>query len=256
MAETPSAQVDVDEHPGLECPECGDTIRGSGKMPDKTALGGHRKRKHGVSGSADSSARARARRRQPAETAEDRDASVTPLSIVRQAADTVGGRGVPSGRQLGTGLGTAYGLTSLFVTSLIVDTDDRLTEQQRTDAIAFLAPSDSEALATMAPIGRVLSRTSLNRRYGRTFLDNLDVLDSIEAMAQQAARWRRYMTERRAGVAPTLGATIEAGPGPAPMSNAFVPGVTGPVEGRVIGPADLGRRDLVDDAAARQVGEP
>src|SRR4029077_19855038 len=86
-------------------------------------------------------------------------ARTRPLSAVADIGREAKGKGPPTAAQLGGALGKLYGHATVVVASVIVDHDRRLDDAQRDLVVEHLAATPEEALATMAPIGRVLAGT-------------------------------------------------------------------------------------------------
>jgi len=230
VAETPDAppvvrdSVSVGE--GLECPECHDIVIPPGKMSAKAALGLHRKNDHGVA-----STSPRRHRKKKADTdapptgGDGAEPTPRPLRLVTDTASRVGGKKAPTAQQLTAAFAKLYGYASFGVWSMVLDGDPNITTEDQHDAfIAQLAADDQTAIATVRPLARLTAGSKLNQRFGRAVVDNVDVVESLSAIFDQARAARSYFRARaQAGVPgpspvaagpPGLGSTQPAGPGP------------------------------------------
>lgn len=228
---------------GPVCPECtadaGAEVRIDkvGRAPDAMLLGLHRKKEHGVEGTG------RRTKRPPQSSRRGRSSAgagegATPLAVVRDMRDGAGKtKGAPTREQLTDSLGRGYGYGMTYLASAIVDGDPRFaTEADKDRAIEALAPTAQEATMTVAPVARALAGTSLNRKYGRGVVDNMDVLDCFFAISEQMRRFNTYRRERaqyEQGVASGTVRPFTRPPGSA-GDQAAEP------EGRVMTPADIG----------------
>lgn len=261
----PADELENDpEHPGLECPECGELVRGKGRWRDSTALGLHRRQAHDVVGASATSSRARAKRGTSSSSSSSKSkrdgGGVRPLSLVHDVARDAKGRGAPTAAQLTNAMGTAYGYATVLGASLAVG-NAPLTDEDRERLIDYLSATPDEATATMAPIARAIAKTEVVKRYGRGAIDNVDVLDAVAAIAQQVMRWRSVTRELRAmsaGAAPVSFLPPDGGAGVAPPpTEAFDPRATfvpPQPQGVVVTPAMAGRPDLEAEWMGRGEG--
>lgn len=169
-------------------------------------------------------------------SAKARDDDAHPvLAVVGDMADDVTGKGVPTEDQLTRAFGRGLGVVSLAVASWAVETDPRpLSESQKDEIEQWLTLAPQAATDVVQPIGRMFHRTSLNRRYGRQIVDNVDVVGAIADVALLALRWKRYISSRQAFdlAAPPPGVGVPAPgeyvpqvpvPSPAPGGQALGP---------------------------------
>lgn len=170
----------------ITCPECGQSFGGS---VARLNLGKHRKKEHPESWQPSAAGKASARRH---------SAVVEVVSEMAEEAGKGRAKGAPTEDQLTRAFGRGLGMVSIAVASYAVETDPRqpMTPDQEEQLTDYLALSPEGARDLMAPIGRMFHRTSLNRRYGRQIVDNVDVVSSVAELATFALRWRRYFRER------------------------------------------------------------
>lgn len=263
MAEAPAVTP-------LECPDCHQPVQPVGRQTPQMALGNHRWKEHGVRGKkADKKASAKRRqsagRQAPAEPVE----APAGLAIVRNITDPLeGGKGAPSAGQLTSAIGRGYGYLMMFRVSRIVESDPRLTDDQRVQVIEALAPAPDTCEAVASPLARVIARSKVNRTVGRAIVDNIDYADALVALVETERQLARYSRELRqyrqaqdagqvhplqavtvtpsthatAGPVIPMGAEEGAGPGPAFTSPA-------PTDGVVVDAA------MVAQAAGHQLGD-
>lgn len=261
----------------LPCPECGKDItgkpRGAGSVNFK--MGTHRRNIHGVKGTSK-----KAQRRGGPTEAEREAHPVT--SVIRDiAAEARGTKGAPTGDQLGDALGEGLGIATFSAAVLAIESDRNIPAQIKQQMIDRLTLEPADAKALMRPVGKMLAPTSINRRFGRVVVDNIDIVGSIAAVAQLSWHWIEYMKFRREMAALAMAqmreaaASGQAPPGLAqviPMSPAMpqqpppgpemappTPGVpfahtTGGTQGTIAGPADVARIQAQRDAQAAAAG--
>jgi hypothetical protein len=232
MAEAQSTPVGGEAPEALTCPECGQTIAPRGKMTPALALGLHRKAEHGVAG------RPRNAKRNKARAAEADPEPVTPppaLTLLKTAGAEAGrGKSAPNADSLAKGMGRLYGYVGYFAWSLMVDADPRLaTESEREEAAMALAPSPAEAIATVRPFARLAAATSVNKRYGASFIENLDVADALVAIGDQVRRARLYLNGRGSPSVPSMASPPPVGADGVPP-NPMAGGYMGPTQGVVV----------------------
>jgi hypothetical protein len=175
---------------------------------------------------------AKGKRRAAARTEIDDDAHPA-LAVVRGIADEIGtGKGAPSRDELSTALGRGLGVLSLSVASWAAETDPRpLTDEQRDAVTAELTLAKGPARDIMDPFARALSGTNLNKKYGRTIVENVDLAAAISELGKVGIRWRRYFRAREAWVEQNGVIDVVGRAAPRPPSSSmdgFVPGAPQP----------------------------
>lgn len=207
---------DLDPAGALRCPECSDAegrdvfAPARGKMAPAAVLGMHRKQAHGVEGS---SAKAQ-RRRDKADDVID-VGNVRPLRAADVTAAVGAKKSPPKADDLARGFARIDGYVSVTVIGALVDADPRpLSDGQRDALIGELAPSAEHCLATWRPFARIAAGTQLNKRYGRTLVENLDWADFLAALGTRSRPIMAYLRDRRAWAAG--GGPADVGPGPMP----------------------------------------
>lgn len=259
--------VDPSEQITLECDICHDTVTGNASGPGSARflLGSHKYRVHDVRGS-----KAKKNRSTSATTDADHEAHPITSTLKDMANDLANdGKGAPSAPALTKAFGRGLGMATLAAASYFVETDETIPfgpegEQYRDALVTDLALSQKGAEEVMAPIGRLLAPTKLNKRYGRTVVENVDAVGAFAELVTIGLRWRRAFRERdfrrlqMADVAP-INAVPVAGTAP-PGAPAHTPPAEAqpmppvvaaggqsppPVSGTIIGPeqvADMRRR--------------
>jgi hypothetical protein len=251
---------------GIPCgePGCPEIFRGERAAFER---GGHLFRVHKIGG----------KKRKGAASEEDhRRRPVT--AVLRDMAAEVDGKGKPSADALSRALGRGVGMTTMAVASYYVETDETIPhtpegERQRDNLVDELSLTPRAAEELMSPIGRALAPTKLNERYGRTLVENIDVVGAIDELALLVLRWRRAFRERRyreqvMGLRPidvepvsvsTPSSPPPAGPPPPPMAQPASPATAppsgdqphttpAPTMGTVVTPA------MVEDMRRRRAG--
>lgn len=203
--------TDADEEVTLTCPEpeCGETVtgpaKGQGSAPFK--LASHKYRKHGIrsDGTVREPAKAKARRTESARPS---------MAVVRDITDPMqAGSGPPSESQLTNAGAHALQLLSLSVASLAAETEEDLTEAQRDEVTAYLALTKTQASEIVRPLAHLAQPTSINKRFGRTAVENVDAFAAVLELGELALHWRRYIRMRRAR-APIQARVIDAASSP------------------------------------------
>lgn len=260
MTSTALALTGTDDEPDevtIYCPECNEPVTGKAKGAGSATwkMSTHRRQKHNVQGAG----KTRARRR-GAPTAADHEARPVISALQEIAAEARGtGKGAPSSDQLAAALGRGVSLTTAGFANLAVETDRTIPrtpegDRQKDALVEYLAVSDRAALALMRPVGRLLAPTGLNARYGRTVVENVDIVGSFAELATVGYHWVEYLRLRRESNAllkqqietQRAAATGETSPRFVPPTAAFEPTVVdgfthspAPTEGRVMTAADV-----------------
>lgn len=188
----PDGDVDVIEKP---CDEPGCTFVAIGPSAGRGSasflLGSHKYRAHQIAGG----------KRKGAPSEEDHQRRPI-LSAVRDVAADIGGKGPPSADDLTKALGRGVGLATVGVASYAVETDPTIPEgpegEARRDALVdelSLSPKGAQEL--MAPIARMMAPTRINKRYGRTIVENVDAVGAVAELVTLGLHWRRYFRNRR-----------------------------------------------------------
>lgn len=199
---------------GIPCgePGCPEVFRG-----ERAAFlrGGHLYRAHKIGGS----------KRKGAPTEEDHQRRPISAALKDIAAD-VDGKGVPTAAALSKAIGRGVGMTTMAVASYYVETDETIPftpdgERQRDHLVDELSLTPRAAEELVSPIGRALAPTKLNKRYGRTLVENVDVIGAVDELALLVLRWRRAFRERRyreqqMGLRPIDVEPVSVTPAPAP----------------------------------------
>jgi hypothetical protein len=189
MTDMPAATpISVEAEPELpfECPECGNRYK------SKFLLGGHRRSVHQIAGSYSG-------KRGPSAGKQRAKARPMLVEVAREAAKDAGaGRpGVPSADQLTAAFARGLGTVTYAAASFAVEGDRALTtDELKEQMINYLSLSGPDAREACEPLGRAFAKTGLNRKYGRTIVDNVDVAGSVAVLITMGFHWRRYMSAR------------------------------------------------------------
>ncbi len=173
----------------LTCTECGREFEGADTGPGgvKARLSRHLKA-HERKANKDADA--------PPQTAE-------PPSIQRVIVDSVKSiqspvAGPPTTDELKRALGKTVHGASVLAAIAQVETDPGPLTQEREDAIIdMLSLTPADAQTVVAPIAKIFHKTSLNAKYGRTVVENIDVLDSVAILFTMMRHWKTYRNERQ-----------------------------------------------------------
>lgn len=181
------------------CDVCSEEFATEGKSTASFLLGRHRWQKHQIKG--DGSKSKAKTPKQAAGVTDDDFAAQPVLSIVRDAADSVTGRGAPSAEALSRGLGRAVHLGTLAGASYVIESDPNIPEGQQGDAlrdlyIGQMSLSEKSAQALFRPLAKPIAGTKFNKKYGRDIIENVDAIAAISEVAILAGAWRRYFRER------------------------------------------------------------
>lgn len=233
------------------CPECSQVFTGSKSGGNGAAfkMARHRRTEHGVAG------QGRRARRQPGAPT-DADYEATPvLAGVRDIASAVGSRkGIPTANDLAEGLGRGLSLVTIAVSSFMVESDGTIPdtpagEAERDRLVDYLSLPNAGAVKIMAPVGRAIAPTSINRRFGRQIVDNVDLAASVSELGILAMHWRKYLSARK--VYPAAGTPLAGPMGAGPPAAAVptaptmdtTPAATTPppVQGRVLSGEEVQR---------------
>lgn len=195
----------------LSCPDCEETVTGPQKGPNSAPfrLAGHRVRAHGYR---NPDAKSKGPRQRGVES--------VPTAVIRsigEAAKPTSGRKVtapPTEGDLSRGLGRGVQILTIVAASYAAETDESLrTEEARDQLVRELSLSPGAATDVMDPIAHALAPTSLNKRYGRQVIDNIDALASVGELVKLGFRWRRYFRIREAAAAAAAGQGQYMAPG-------------------------------------------
>ena len=260
LESTPGELVDdAPEIVTLACDTCGATVsgkpRGRGSAPFLMAR--HKWNVHREKSS-------KPARRRSSEPSDAEFAERPVLASVRSiAAEVRPGKGAPSETDLANALGRGLGYVSIAVASYAAESDPTIPDGPEGERIRewltdYLSVTPQGARDIMRPIAKSLAPTSLNKKYGRAAVENVDVIASVAELGTLAMHWRKYFRNRRymtaaAGVpapaspAPMAPAAAAAdtftapapASSPAPAGPTVVPGA--PLTGTVITPSMLGR---------------
>jgi hypothetical protein len=179
----------------LHCDECSETFtgpaKGRGSAPFK--MGAHKYRRHGVAGKAAGTV-ARGRSAPTVEDVESRPV----LGVVRDmAAQIPSGSGPPTEAALTQAGARGLGIVSVFAASLVVESEEGLTDREREEDIDRLSLSQNAASQVVRPLAKLAAPTKLNRKYGRTAVENVDALASVCELLDIGFEYRRYFRRRR-----------------------------------------------------------
>lgn len=193
------------------CPDCGTVITGKNKGPGSIAWkrGLHRKNVHGEAGKGKAG-----RKKAGAPTAQDYEAHPV-TSAIRDVAAEIGGKGTPNTEQLTNGLGRLVGLSSYTAASWAIESDRNFPAGlDKQMAVDYLSLAEADAKALMHPVARLLAPTKLNAKYGRTVIDNVDLVGAIAGLAQLGWHWSEYLKMRREGNALMRAQLAQSAPSP------------------------------------------
>jgi hypothetical protein len=151
----------------------------------------HRRDAHGVAGKGEK----KKRKPKAGETPEPIEAPR--LSLVGALDSGRKRKGPPSLDDLNKALARIDGYVSTVAIGALVDADPRpLDEQTRGQLIEWMAPTTEECLSTWRPVARMFAGTELNKRYGRTVVDNVDAIDAVATVVERYRRISAYMRRR------------------------------------------------------------
>lgn len=190
-----AAEPEQLEEVTLACPDCPETFtgpaRGVGSAPWK--VGTHRYQRHGYRNANAVSKSDKGK----AAPAADEPTTVAVLREIGSGARASGRKGVPTATDLAQGLGRGIQVLSVTAAAYAAETDESLTTEAQRDALVHdLMLSPRGATDIMEPIANAFAPTSINKRYGRAIIDNVDAVASIGELAKLALRWRRYFRVR------------------------------------------------------------
>ena len=194
MAQPPAVVGDIEMY-SEECPECGQIISHIHARVAKMLLGKHRRQAHGVEGTGHSSKRSRPRSGRPP-VREEQPAAVR---VAKAIADELPDKKTPPGAaDLTKALGKGLGTISTLAASWAAETDPTVSSEQDLDAITdYLSLSPEGAKEIAYPFAKYFAKSKLNKRYGQSLVENIDVISAAAELFDYGRRWRRYMTERR-----------------------------------------------------------
>lgn len=174
----------------VQCPDCEKVISHADATYLPRMLGLHRKRTHGVAGKARSRAgRPPIREEQPA-----------PVKVAKAMAEEISptSTAAPTATELTKAFARGIGTLSTLGAAYAAETDPTITSEADRDAVTdYLSLSPDAAKEIAYPFARVFGRTKLNKKYGRSVVDNIDVVSAGAELVQYAVRWRRYLGERK-----------------------------------------------------------
>lgn len=200
----------------LQCPDCEETVTGPehGRNSALFRLAGHRVRAHGYR---KADAQAKGPRQGKARARGVEGTAVTVLRAVGEGARPESGRKVtapPTASDLSRGLGRGVQILTIVAASYAAETDPTLTtEGERDQLVRELSLSPGAAQDVMDPIANAVAPTSLNKKYGRQVIDNVDALASVGELVKLGFRWRRYFRMREAAIQLAAGAPQYMAPG-------------------------------------------
>lgn len=176
-----------------ECPECGTVVAHVKANVAKMLLGKHRRQAHGVAGKSEKKPRTRAGR-PPV-----RDEQPAPIKVAKTIADELPDKKTaPTAADLTKALGKGLGAVSTLAASWAAESDPTIHSEQDLDAVTdYLALSPDAAKEIAYPFAKFFSKSKLNKRYGATLVENVDMVSAAAELFDYARRWRRYMTERK-----------------------------------------------------------
>lgn len=191
----------------LPCPDgdCDFAATGPEKGRGSAAfkLGIHRYRVHGYRNPDGSNAKRKAAKEKRDGTAVDVNTRPV-MAIVTEIGDGIGkSKRAPSEEELTRAFGKGISITSIGVASYAAETDPTIEdgqngEAQRDALVDYLSLPPKAANDLMAPIGRLVAGTTINKRYGRTIVNNVDAVASVSELVKLGLHWRRYFRERDA----------------------------------------------------------
>lgn len=175
-----------------ECDVCNQVITGKTKGGGSLAwkMGLHKKNVHGVKGAG----RKRASKKAP--TAEDYDAHPV-TSAVRDIASAVTGTGAPNADALAAAGARGLSMATFAFAAVLVESDQAVPPAGRQALIDYLTLPEEAGKALLRPVGKMVAPTSLNQRFGRTFVENIDVVGAVAELMQFGYHWREYLQLRR-----------------------------------------------------------
>lgn len=198
----------------VQCPDCDETATGPEKGPNNAnfKLAGHRVRAHGYRKPDAAAKGGKAPRQRGVESV-----STAVIRSIGEGARPASGRNVtapPTKDDLSRGLGRGVQILTVVAAAYAAETDDSLrTEEARDALVRDLSLSHSSAVDIMDPIGNALAPTSINKRYGRQVIDNIDALASVGELVKLGFRWRRYFRIREAALQSMAGRGEYMAPG-------------------------------------------
>lgn len=179
----------------LSCDLCEDTVTGPERGTGSAAwkLGTHKYQAHGIR---NPNAKKPKKGDKPARPADQ----PVGVSVIREIGSGIrdGSRaGTPSSSDLARGFGRGVYILSVVAASYAAETDETLiTETSRDQLVRELSLSVAASEDIMEPIAHAFAPTSINKKYGRTIVDNVDALASLGELGKMAFRWRRYFRMR------------------------------------------------------------
>lgn len=241
----------------IECgePGCSESFTGpaGGRSSASMLAGRHRYAVHGISKNGKG-------RRTAKSAPAPIDVERHPIAnAVHESASQVRGTGVPRAADLGNALGRGLSVVTLMAAGWAVDSDPaiqaavanpetaQLAADQKDALVRLLSLSEDAAAKIAAPFGRLIAPTALNRKYGRTLVDNTDLGPAVAELVDVGRAWAQFLALRREHIAELRAArqqSVPAGPGPmpaAPPPPPPPPAGTAPAPGAATTPLGAGR---------------
>ena len=202
MAPTPEVTTDprvltkttgaIDLHT-VECPECGTAIAHVHPNVARMMLGKHRVREHGAA--AKTAPKGKRRSGRPP-VREEQPAAVR---VAKTIADELPDKKTPpSSADLTKAFGKGLGALSTMAASWAAESDPTVTSETDLDAITdYLSLSPEAAKEIAYPFAKFFAKSKLNRRFGPTIVENVDMVSAAAELIEYAHHWRRYLAERR-----------------------------------------------------------
>jgi hypothetical protein len=107
----------------------------------------------------------------------------------------------PSIDELNRALARLVNTGTMAAASYVCETDPRLRSDLEIDeAVEDLTLTGTEAQQVTFPVARMIGRSKVNKRYGRTIVENVEVGESLAVLVSVTLRWRRYMGGRREAI--------------------------------------------------------
>jgi len=141
------------------------------------------------------------KKKKPAGRAAAREVDASAAHVIGQSTSKLPGTAPAAGSSAWEGI--VGNLLVLVLVRLALFLKDGNAE-----AAAPLTPTDEEVDILVKPIARVIAGTSLNRRYGRTIVENGDVLDALLLAGEMVPRYVDAWKEKTATNPPRPGATF------------------------------------------------
>ena len=210
MATTPQVSEPIDLQT-VECPECGTGFSHHNGQVARMMLGKHRVREHGAA--AKTAPKGKRRSGRPP-VREEQPAAVR---VAKTIADELpeGKKTPPSAADLTKAFGKGLGALSTVAASWAAESDPTVTSEQDLDAITDYLSLSPEASREIAyPFAKFFAKSKLNRRFGPTIVENVDMVSAAAELIEYAHHWRRYLAERRRREEAQANRRLDRTPGP------------------------------------------